>query len=67
MWHHTKALCSPRVPIVGPLIGGVNGGWVYDLFITRLYPPVAAPAPAIVSFDGKQPGLAQPVSREAIL
>mgnify|MGYP005841099241 CR=1 FL=1 len=55
------------VPIVGPLIGGVNGGWVYDLFITRLYPPVAAPAPAIVSFDGKQPGLAQPVSREAIL
>lgn len=23
------------VPIVGPLIGGVLGGWVYDLFITR--------------------------------
>lgn len=26
------------VPIVGPLIGGVLGGWVYDLFITRHRP-----------------------------
>jgi MIP family channel proteins len=28
------------VPIVGPLIGGVLGGFVYDLFITRLRPAV---------------------------
>ncbi len=27
------------VPIVGPLIGGVLGGWVYDLLITRYHPP----------------------------
>lgn len=26
------------VPIVGPLIGGVLGGWIYDLMITRLHP-----------------------------
>lgn len=26
------------VPIVGPLIGGVLGGAIYDLFITRLHP-----------------------------
>jgi glycerol uptake facilitator-like aquaporin len=25
------------VPVVGPLIGAVVGGLVYDLFITRLY------------------------------
>lgn len=28
------------VPIVGPLIGGVLGGFVYDVFITRLRPAV---------------------------
>lgn len=27
------------VPIVGPCCGAVIGGWVYDLLITRLYPP----------------------------
>jgi len=27
------------VPIVGPLIGGVLGGYVYDAFITRHHPP----------------------------
>lgn len=27
------------IPIVGPLIGGVLGGFVYDLFITRFHPP----------------------------
>ncbi len=27
------------IPIVGPLVGGVLGGFVYDLFITRLHPP----------------------------
>jgi MIP family channel proteins len=27
------------VPIVGPLIGGVLGGYVYDTFITRHHPP----------------------------
>ena len=26
------------VPIVGPLIGGVLGGWIYDLLITRFHP-----------------------------
>jgi len=26
------------VPIVGPLLGGMLGGAIYDLFITRLYP-----------------------------
>ena len=26
------------VPIVGPLAGGVLGGGIYDLLITRLYP-----------------------------
>lgn len=28
------------VPIVGPLVGGVLGGFAYDLFITRLRPAV---------------------------
>lgn len=27
------------VPIVGPLIGGVLGGWIYDGLITRQHPP----------------------------
>ena len=27
------------VPVVGPMIGGVVGGFVYDLLITRLHPP----------------------------
>ena len=27
------------VPIVGPLVGGVLGAWIYDLFITRQHPP----------------------------
>jgi len=27
------------VPILGPLAGGVLGGYVYDIFITRLRPP----------------------------
>jgi glycerol uptake facilitator-like aquaporin len=26
------------VPIVGPLAGGVGGGFVYDLLVTRLRP-----------------------------
>ena len=26
------------VPIVGPCIGGVLGGWAYDFFITRRHP-----------------------------
>ena len=29
------------VPIVGPLLGGVLGGFVYDLFITRSHPRAA--------------------------
>jgi MIP family channel proteins len=29
------------VPIVGPLIGGVLGGWIYDLLIARRHPPEA--------------------------
>ncbi|HEY8548794.1 MAG TPA: MIP family channel protein [Vicinamibacterales bacterium] len=27
------------VPIVGPLVGAVLGGWAYDLLITRFHPP----------------------------
>jgi MIP family channel proteins len=27
------------VPIVGPLIGGVLGGYIYDVFVTRFHPP----------------------------
>jgi MIP family channel proteins len=27
------------VPIIGPLIGGVLGGWIYDGLITRHHPP----------------------------
>jgi glycerol uptake facilitator-like aquaporin len=26
------------VPIVGPLVGGVLGGWIYDLFVGRHFP-----------------------------
>jgi len=26
------------VPVVGPLVGGVLGGWIYDLLITRHHP-----------------------------
>ncbi|MHB8972065.1 MAG: MIP family channel protein [Pirellulaceae bacterium] len=29
------------VPIVGPLLGGVLGVWIYDLLITRWHPPEA--------------------------
>ena len=29
------------VPILGPLVGGVLGGFVYDLFITRFHPRAA--------------------------
>ena len=32
------------VPIVGPLIGGVLGGWIYDLLITRNRPIVSSEA-----------------------
>jgi glycerol uptake facilitator-like aquaporin len=31
--------CWWWVPIVGPLIGGVLGGWAYDLLITRHHAP----------------------------
>ena len=27
------------VPIVGPLVGGVLGGWVYDAFVGKWFPP----------------------------
>jgi MIP family channel proteins len=27
------------VPIVGPLVGGVVGGWVYDAFVGNRFPP----------------------------
>ena len=33
--------CWWWIPIVGPLIGGVLGGWVYDVLITRRHPPEA--------------------------
>jgi MIP family channel proteins len=26
------------VPIIGPLVGGVLGGWIYDIFITHRHP-----------------------------
>jgi MIP family channel proteins len=32
------------VPVVGPTIGGVVGGFVYDLLITRLHPPAQPPS-----------------------
>jgi MIP family channel proteins len=31
------------VPIVGPLVGGVLGGWIYDLCITRWHPDEEEP------------------------
>jgi glycerol uptake facilitator protein len=33
------------VPIVGPLVGGVAGAWLYDLTIGRMLPPADEPAP----------------------
>lgn len=33
------------VPIVGPLLGGVAGAWLYDLAIARHLPPVEEPGP----------------------
>jgi MIP family channel proteins len=33
------------VPIAGPLCGAVVGGWVYDLFVGRLHPPLAQKKP----------------------
>jgi MIP family channel proteins len=32
------------VPIVGPLLGGVFGGWIYDLLITRIRPAESSAA-----------------------
>jgi len=34
------------VPIVGPMLGGVLGGWVYDLLVTRHHPPEPSSASA---------------------
>ncbi|MBM4088320.1 MAG: MIP family channel protein [Planctomycetes bacterium] len=34
------------IPIVGPLIGGVLGAWLYDLLIARWHPPAPASGPA---------------------
>lgn len=31
------------VPIAGPLVGAVLGGWIYDLFVGRRFPKQAAP------------------------
>ncbi|HEY1599851.1 MAG TPA: MIP family channel protein [Pirellulales bacterium] len=30
------------VPIVGPLVGGVLGGWIYNVFIGRRHPPLSS-------------------------
>jgi len=41
-WGDEVFLAGPHwwwVPIVGPLVGGVLGGWAYDLLITRHHPP----------------------------
>jgi MIP family channel proteins len=31
------------VPIIGPIVGGVLGGWLYDVFIGRHFPAVPTP------------------------
>ena len=33
------------VPIVGPLVGGIIGAWLYDLAIARHLPPAEEPGP----------------------
>lgn len=33
------------VPIVGPLVGGVCGAWLYDLGVARALPPAEEPSP----------------------
>jgi glycerol uptake facilitator protein len=37
------------VPIVGPLLGGVGGAWLYDLAIGKNLPPSKEPEPVIGS------------------
>lgn len=37
------------VPIVGPLIGGVCGAWLYDLAVAKNLPPAEEPEPVIGS------------------
>jgi MIP family channel proteins len=53
-WGSEVFLVGPNwwwVPIVGPMIGGVLGGAIYDGLITRFHPPESEPFKKLSRFD----------------